>query len=395
MRTSAILSALLAVIAVPAFAEGWTEGDRNAPHLEPAFPDQTRAPQITDGLALTSTVVATGLDHPWAIAVLPEGGYLVTERSGALRLIGRDGGIGAPIAGVPEVLAEGQGGLLDVTLAADFATSRRIWLTYAKPVEGGLSATAAAFATLSDDGQALQGLTEVFVQDPPSPSPMHFGSRVEPSGDHVFITTGEHFTEEERQFAQDPSRTYGKVVRLMADGSVPADNPFAGQDGAAGQVWSLGHRNVQGAAMAPDGALWTLEHGPQGGDELNRIEKGANYGWPVVSYGENYDGSAVGEGITHRDGMVEPIYFWDPVIAPGGFAFYDGAMFADWRGDVIAASLSPGGLVRLTIEAGRVTGEARYFLGEARFRDVAVDSDGSILAVTDADDGELLRITPE
>ncbi len=282
-----------------------------------------------------------------------------------------------------------------MSLAADFATSRRIWLTYAKPVDGGLSATAAAFATLSDDGQALQGLTEVFVQDPPSPSPMHFGSRVEPSGDHVFITTGEHFTEEERQFAQDPSRTYGKVIRLMADGSVPADNPFAGQGGAAGQVWSLGHRNLQGAAVAPDGALWTLEHGPQGGDELNRIEKGANYGWPVVSYGENYNGSAVGEGIAHRDGMFEPVYFWDPVIAPGGFAFYDGAMIDAWRGDVIAASLNPGGLVRLTIEAGRVTGEARYFLGTARFRDVAIDSDGAILAVTDSDDGQLLRITPE
>ena len=395
MRTPAILFVLLAVVAAPGLAQGWTEGDRNAPQLEPAFPGQTRAPQVTGDVALTSAVVADGLDHPWAIAVLPEGGYLVTERSGALRLIGRDGGVGAPISGVPEVLAEGQGGLLDVSLAADFATSRRIWLTYAKPVEGGLSATAAAFATLSDDGQALQGLTEFFVQDPPSPSPMHFGSRVEPSGDHVFITTGEHFTEEERQFAQDPSRSYGKVIRLMADGSVPADNPFAGQGGAAGQVWSLGHRNLQGAALAPDGGLWTLEHGPQGGDELNRIEKGANYGWPVVSYGENYNGSAVGEGIAHRDGMFEPVYFWDPVIAPGGFAFYDGAMIDAWRGDVIAASLNPGGLVRLTIEAGRVTGEARYFLGTARFRDVAIDSDGAILAVTDSDDGQLLRITPE
>jgi glucose/arabinose dehydrogenase len=394
MRT-ALVPAVLILAVSPALAADWNYGERNTPGLAAAFPDQTRAPQMEGGPALSVEVLAQGLDHPWGVAVLPQGGYLVTERSGSLRHIGAEGGIGAPVKGVPEVLADGQGGLLDVSLASDFATSRRIWLTYAKSVEGGLSATAAAHAALSDDGQSLQGLTEVFVQEPASPSPMHFGSRVVPAGDHVFITTGEHFTEEERQFAQDPSKTYGKVIRLMADGTVPPDNPFAGQGGAATQVWSLGHRNPQGAAVAPDGALWTLEHGPQGGDELNRIEKGANYGWPVVSYGENYNGSAVGAGIAHQDGMAEPVYFWDPVIAPGGFVFYDGAMFADWQGDVIAASLSPGGLVRLTLEGGRVIGEARYLVGSARFRDVAVDRDGAILAVTDEDDGQLLRIVPE
>lgn len=394
MRT-ALVPAVLTLAVSPALAADWSYGERNTPGLAAAFPDQTRAPQMEDGRAVKVDVLAEGLDHPWGVAVLPQGGYLVTERSGSLRRIGADGGISAPVEGVPEVLAEGQGGLLDVSLASDFATSRRIWLTYAKPVEGGLSATAAAYAALSDDGQSLQGLTEVFVQEPASPSPMQFGSRVAPAGDYVFITTGEHFTEEERQFAQDPSKTYGKVIRLMADGSVPPDNPFAGQGGAATQVWSLGHRNPQGAALAPDGGLWTLEHGPQGGDELNRIEKGANYGWPVVSYGENYNGSAVGEGIAHQEGMTEPVYFWDPVIAPGGFVFYDGAMFADWQGDVIAASLSPGGLVRLALEGGRVTGEARYLVGSARFRDVAVDGDGAILAVTDEEDGQLLRITPE
>lgn len=392
---SALFPAVLTLAVSPALAADWDYGERNTPQLEPAFPGQTRAPQISDDFALSSTVVATGLDHPWAIAVLPEGGFLVTERSGALRLIDSDGGIGAPIAGVPAVLAEGQGGLLDVSLAADFVTSRRIWLTYAKPMEGGLSATAAAVATLSADGQALTGLTEVFVQDPASPTPTHFGSRVVPDGDHVFITTGEHFTPAERRYAQDVTKTYGKVVRLMADGSLPADNPFAGQGGAAGQVWSLGHRNLQGAALAPDGTLWTLEHGPQGGDEMNRIEAGANFGWPVVSYGENYGGTPVGEGIAHQDGMAEPVYFWDPVIAPGGFVFYDGAMFPDWQGNVIAASLSPGGLVRLTLEGGKVTGEARYFPGLARFRDVAIDRDGAILAVTDEDDGHLVRIVPE
>ena len=380
--------------ALPAQAEGWDEGPRNAPHLEPAFEGQTRAPQIDTGVTLSADAIASGLDHPWAVAVLPGGGYLVTERSGALRVVGADGSVGDPVAGVPAVHAEGQGGLLDVALAADFTESRRIWLSYAKPLGGGLSATAAAHAILSADGTGLSEVTEVFVQDPPSPTPMHYGSRVVPDGGQVFITTGEHSAGAERVFAQDVGKTYGKVVRLMADGSVPADNPFAGQGGAAAQVWSMGHRNVQGAALAPDGSLWTLEHGPQGGDELNRIEKGANYGWPVVSYGRNYNGSAVGAGIAHAEGMAEPVYFWDPVIAPGGFVFYDGAMFPDWQGDVIAASLNPGGLVRLTLDGGRVTGEARHFHGSARFRDIAVDTDGAILAVTDEDDGRLLRITP-
>lgn len=387
--------ALTMAAALPASAEGWDEGPRNTPHLEPAFEGQTRAPQVDQEVMLRSEVIASGLDHPWAVAVLPGGGYLVTERSGALRAIAADGTVGEPVAGVPAVHAEGQGGLLDVALAADFAESRRIWLTYAKPLGGGLSATAAAHGALTEDGASLENLTEVFVQDPPSPTPLHYGSRVVPDGAQVFITTGDHSTQAERAFAQDVGKTYGKVVRLMADGSVPADNPFADRGGAAAEVWSMGHRNVQGAALAPDGTLWTLEHGPRGGDELNRIEKGANYGWPVVSYGQNYDGSAVGEGIAHAEGMVEPVYFWDPVIAPGGFVFYEGALFAGWQGDVIAASLSPGGLVRLTLDGDRVTGEARYFTGGARFRDIAIDGDGAILAVTDEDDGQLLRITPE
>ena len=387
-------AALLSLLASAAVAESWDYGTRNTPHLTPASADQTRAPKIGDGVGLKAEVLAQGLDTPWAVAVLPDGGYLVTERDGALRVVGADGRVGDPVAGVPDVLAEGQGGLLDVALAPDFAQSRRIWLSYAKPLGGGLSATAAAHAVLGADNR-LTGLTEVFVQDPPSPSAAHYGSRVVPAGEHVFITTGEHFTPRERQFAQDPAKSYGKVIRLNADGTVPDDNPLAGQGGGAAQVWSLGHRNLQGAALAPDGALWTLEHGPRGGDELNRIAPGLNYGWPIVSYGENYNGSPIGEGIAHREGMEEPVYFWDPVIAPGGFAFYDGAMLPDWQGDILAASLNPGGLVRLTLAEGRVTGEARYFTGSARFRDIAIDRDGAILAVTDSPEGELLRITPD
>lgn len=389
-----LATALLALTAPPLLAQDWDHGQRNTPHLAPAFPAQTRAAKLDPGPALEVRTIAAGLDHPWGIAVLPEGGYLVSERSGALRLVSAEGAVSAPIAGVPTVFAEGQGGLLDVALAADFATSRRLWLSYAKPVGAALSATAAGYGTLSADATLLEGFTEVFVQHPASPTSAHYGSRVVPSGAHVFITTGEHFTPEERQFAQDPAIPYGKVIRLMADGSVPPDNPFADRGGAAALVWSLGHRNVQGAAIRPGDGLWTLEHGPRGGDELNRSEPGANFGWPVVSYGENYDGSPVGDGSARRAGMVEPVYFWDPVIAPGGFVFYAGTMFPGWQGDVLAASLNPGGIVRLTLEGDRVTGEARYLYGAARFRDIEIDQDGAILAVTDADNGKLLRIVP-
>lgn len=385
---------VLALTATPLLAQDWDYGQRNTPHLTPAFPAQTRAPKLDAGAALQVETIAAGLDHPWGIAVLPEGGYLVTERSGALRLVSAEGAVGAPVAGVPTVFAEGQGGLLDVALAADFATNRRLWLTYAKPVGPARSATAAGYGTLSADATRLDGFAEVFVQDPASPTPAHYGARVVPSGAHVFITTGEHFTPKERQFAQDPAIPYGKVIRLMADGSVPPDNPFADRGGAAALVWSLGHRNVQGAAIRPGGGLWTLEHGPRGGDELNQSAPGANFGWPVVSYGENYDGSPVGDGTARRADMVEPVYFWDPVIAPGGFVFYAGMLFAGWQGDLIAASLNPGGIVRLTLDRDRVTGEARYLYGSARFRDIAIDRDGAILAVTDAGNGELLRITP-
>ncbi|MEI2807210.1 MAG: PQQ-dependent sugar dehydrogenase [Albidovulum sp.] len=388
-----LLPAAIALVAAPAFAGTWDEGERNAPGLAPAFEGQTRAPQVQTGMDLAVETLAGGLDHPWGIAVLPEGGYLVTERSGWLNHVGETGEV-REIAGVPEVHAEKQGGLLDVALAEDFATSRTIYLTYAKPMGEGLSATAAARATLAEDMTTLTDLTEIFVQNPSSPSPMHYGSRIVPDGDQLWITTGEHSAAPARENAQDVTKTWGKVVRLMADGSVPADNPFAGQGGAADQVWTLGHRNIQGAALAPDGALWTLEHGPMGGDELNRIERGANYGWPEVSYGLNYDGTPVGTGEAHGEGFAEPVYFWDPVIAPGGFLFYEGAMFPDWQGDILAASLTPGGLVRLELEGGRVAGEERFLYGERRIRDVAVDREGAVLLLVDDAEGAILRLTP-
>ncbi len=382
-----------ALLAVPAAAQV-AQGPKNVPEFQPAFENQTRAPEIRDGAAVQSETLATGLAHPWGVEVLPDGGYLVTERVGRLSLIGADGSV-TRVRGVPDVVAERQGGLLDVALAEDFATSRRIYLTYAKKIGLRSNATAAATALLSEDGARLTDVRDIFVQTPASRNPMHFGSRIVLDGPYAYVTTGEHSSRDERVLAQDLRTTYGKVVRITLDGGVPDDNPFVGQPDALGEIWAYGLRNPQGADLHPDtGELWTLEHGPKGGDELNRIVPGANYGWPIVSYGENYNGNPVGSGQSSATGLTEPRYYWDPVIAPGGFAFYDGDMFDGWQGDVLAGSLNPGGLVRLKLEGDRVTGEARYLGNLGRIRDVEVDRDGALLLLVDAPNGALVRVTP-
>ncbi len=372
-----------------------TQGAPNVPEFHPAFPEQTRAPAMRSDVELSVETIATGLEHPWGVALLPDGGYLVTERPGRLRVVAPDGTLSPPVAGLPEVLAKGQGGLLDIALSPTFAEDRIIYWTYAKPMADGTSATAAARGRLAEDGAAVTDVQDVFVQHPPSPTTNHYGSRVVPDGaGHLFVTTGEHQTQRERQFAQDLDKTYGKVVRVNLDGTPPADNPFAGRIDAIPAIWSLGHRNIQGAALDADRQLWIIEHGPKGGDELNRIEPGLNYGWPVIGYGENYDGSPVGEGITAREGLEQPRYYWDPVIAPGGMAFYDGAMFPTWRGDLLVGAMNPGALVRLRLDGDTVTGEERLLTNAGRIRDVAVAPDGAILVLIDADDGALLRLTP-
>ncbi|MFD1343945.1 PQQ-dependent sugar dehydrogenase [Litorisediminicola beolgyonensis] len=385
--------ALSVLIALPVCAAPWERGGRNT-DLQPVFPEQFRAEMVDSGVALRVETIADGLDHPWGIAVLPEGGYLVTERSGALRRVSEGGEVSAPLAGVPEVFNRRQGGLLDVTLAPDFAESRRVYLTYSKPMGSGRSVTAAGYGVLTGDGTALDGFTEIFAQTPPSPTPMHYGSRILFDGaGHVFVTTGEHSSPQERVFAQDLDTTYGKVIRLTPEGDIPADNPFVGDETAIASIWSYGHRNMQGATLH-EGALWTIEHGPAGGDELNRPEPGKNYGWPVISYGQNYNGSPVGSGEAQAEGMEQPVYFWDPVIAPGGMISYSGEAFGAWQGDLFIASLNPGGIVRLSLEDGRVQEEERLATDLGRVRDVAQAPDGAILAVTDADNGRLVRIVP-
>ncbi|WOI55339.1 PQQ-dependent sugar dehydrogenase [Palleronia sp. LCG004] len=398
-RTMTVLL-LGTALSAPAFAQSSAEpvaqGAKNVPEFEPAWPNQTRAPATDSGVDLAVETVADGLVHPWGLAVLPDGGYLVTEREGRLRMIDAEGNLHDAIDGVPDVFSQDQGGLLDVEVADDFAESGVIFLTYSKPMGDGMSATAAARGVLNDDRTSLSEVEDIFVQDPPSPTPKHYGSRIVLDGEHAFITTGEHSSMEERVFAQDLDKTYGKIVRVTLSGEIPDDNPFADEDGALPEIWSYGHRNIQGADIRPEtGELWGLEHGPAGGDELNRIEAGANYGWPVVSYGEQYSGGPIGSGEPRGEGFVEPQYYWDPVIAPGGFVFYEGDMFADWDGDVLASSLSPGALVRLTLDGDRVSGEERLLTDQGRIRDVAVDGEGAILVLVDADNGSVLRLTPE
>ncbi len=381
------------VFAVPGQAEV-AQGPANAPHFEPAFENQTRAPEIGETLELRTEIVAGGLEHPWGVEPLPGGGYLVTERVGRLQYVSDQGEV-RQMSGVPSVLAKRQGGLLDVALAPDFDTSRRIYLTYAKRRGWLKTATAVATAVVSDDFSDLLELRDIFIQSPASSTAMHFGSRVLIRDQEVFVTLGEHSTPTERVLAQDLRTTYGKVVRISPEGGAPPDNPFAGQRDAMAEIWSYGHRNPQGAAFHPvTRALWTLEHGPAGGDELNLIEPGGNYGWPMVSYGVNYSGTPVGTGRSSAEGVIEPRYYWDPVIAPGGFVFYDGAMF-DWQGDVVAGSLNPGGIVRLRMNGDRVAGEARYLEDLGRVRDVDIDHDGALLILIDDSDGALIRVVRE
>lgn len=392
------LTAVAALATTPALAQTHEWGEKKA-DFEPAFENQTRADLVTSDYDYTQTVLAEGLEHPWAIEALPgEAGLLVTERPGRLRVVQMDGTVSEPIAGLPEIFNESAGnstqaGLLDVKVGPDFEEDRWIYFTYAKGMGDGTSATAAARGKLSEDMTELTEVSDIFVQDPPSPAAMHYGSRIVFDGNgHAFITTGEHFTEEERVKSQDLSTTYGKVVRVALDGSTPEDNPFVGQEDAIDTIWSYGHRNVQGAAMRGD-QLFTLEHGPAGGDEINITEAGKNYGWPVISYGVNYDGSEVSEGIAVQDGMEQPDYYWDPVIAPGDMTLYDGGMFPEWDGDLLIAALVAPGIVRLGWDGDTVSEEERLLTDLGRVRDVEVLEDGSFLLATDKADGEIIHVT--
>lgn len=375
-------------------------GDPEVPSFQPAFEEQFRAPILENDIALEREVIAGGLTEPWGLAQMPDGRILVTEQAGRLVIASMDGTVSAAIEGVPEVDYRDQGGLLDVAIAPDFEESREIYLSFAelRSEEGQTktNATSLARGRLSEDESRLESVEIIFRQQPAWQSTKHFGSRIVfQDNDHLWLAMGERSLPEPRLLAQNVDNTIGTVVRLNRDGSAPDDNPLLDMAGALPEIWSYGHRNVQSASMHPEtGALWTIEHGPQGGDEVNLTEPGVNYGWPTISYGEQYGGGPITTGITEREGLAQPNYYWSPVIAPSGGGFYTGEMFPEWQGDYLVGGLVPQLVVRLDIEGERVVGEGRILEGIGRVRDIEMLSDGSLLVATDyKGNGELIHVT--
>ncbi|SNR35369.1 PQQ-dependent sugar dehydrogenase [Paracoccus sediminis] len=394
LRIFACLTTLSAAVGLMAGAAQAQDFNAAPPHgrgQQPAFDGQTRAPVLAD-TALTSTVIAEGLDRPWGLAELPDGAWLLTERGGKMRMVGSNGALSDPIGGLPDIDTRDQGGLLDVAVAVDFGQTRRVWISFAQRREGGRTATAVATGTLSPDGATLEGTRVIWQQQPAWTSTKHYGSVLVHDGQGgLIVTTGERSVPGARVYAQNVTTTLGKIVRIDPETGAPMGDPGVAE--ALPEIWSWGHRNIQGAALDGQGRLWTVEHGPKGGDELNRPQAGRNYGWPRVTYGMDYSGGPIGEGITRLEGTEQPVYYWDPVIAPGQMTFYDGAMFPDWRGDLLIGGLQAEALVRLDMNGGRVAREARHLQGIGRVREVEVARDGSIMLLTDERNGRLIRVT--
>ena len=350
--------------------------------------------QATHASTLRVETVASGLQNPWGLAFIDQGRMLVTERPGRMRVVDADGTLGEPLAGLPTVEAGRQGGLLDVITDRDFVRNRTLYFCFSEPGPGG-SSTALASARLSDDATRLENVKVVFSQKPKVPSGLHFGCRIVEANDRtLFLTLGDRYARMDD--AQTLNNHIGKVVRLRKDGSAPPDNPFATRSGALPEIWSFGHRNLQGAALAPDGRLWTHEHGPQGGDELNRTEAGKNYGWPIITYGENYGGGAIGTGINSQAGMEQPVHHWVPSIAPSGMAFVTSTRYGrDWSGSLLVGSLKFQYLAKITLDGDKVVREDKILprLG-SRVRDVRQGPDGFIYLLTDARNGQVLRLLP-
>jgi glucose/arabinose dehydrogenase len=372
--------------------------ERNGVDYTPAFENQTRAPGMKSDVALDVKAVAEGLQNPWGFEFLPDNRIIVTERNGNIRIVGTDGKVSAPLKGTPKVFFDGQGGMLDVALDPQFATNKTIYWSYAEPRDGG-NGTALAKGVLAEGagGPSLEKVQVIFRQMPTYDSKLHFGSRIvfAPDG-KLFLALGERAFSPARERSQDLTTHFGKVVRLNTDGSAASDNPFAGRSDAKPETWSYGHRNIQAATLDGSGRLWTVEHGPRGGDELNRPEPGKNYGWPVITYGIEYQGPKIGDGITAKEGLEQPVYYWDPVIAPSGMLFYSGDLFPQWKGDLFVGGLGSMKLVRLKLENDRVVGEEWLLQDQSkRIRDVKQGPDGAIYVAADGADSSILRIAPK
>ena len=367
----------------------------NVSDQQPAFAGQTRACAIKSDVAFDVVVLAKGLQRPWAVAPLPGGDLLVTEKPGRLRIVSAQGALGEPIAGVPQVDASGQGGLLDVALSPRFDSDRTIYLSYAEPRQGG-NGTAVARAVLSSDRRKLEEVKVIFRAMPTYDGRLHYGSRLAfgPDG-MLYVTIGERSDAPMRMHSQRLDNHLGKTLRINPDGTAPKDNPFVGKENALPEIWTLGHRNAQAAAFDAQGRLWLVEHGAQGGDELNLLGKGLNYGWPLVAYGQEYSGKPIPDAVTARPGYEQPVYYWDPVIAPSGAQFYTGDLFPAWRGSLFTGGLKDKRLVRLVLDGNRVTGEEHLLADRnQRVRDVRQGPDGALYLVTDQSDGEVWKIVP-
>jgi aldose sugar dehydrogenase len=358
----------------------------------PAFAGQTRIAGIKTSTAFRANVITSSLVNPWGIKSLPNGKLLITEKAGRMRIVTTAGNVSEPITGVPAVNAAGQGGLLGLCLDPDFATNRMIYWSFSEP--GNL--TAIAKGKLSDDERALEGVTVIYRATPAYAGALHYGGRVvfDREG-NLLVSTGERSDLETRPQAQSLNSGLGKIIRITRNGQAAAGNPFTGQAGTRAELYAYGVRNPQGLAIHPEtGDIWESEHGPRGGDEINRIRAGVNYGWPTITYGIEYSGQKVGEGIQKKDGMEQPVYYWDPVVSPSGMTFYSGDRIAEWKNNLFIGCLSGMHIVRLAIENNRVVGEERLLASESqRFRDITQGSDGALYAITDG--GRLYRIDKE
>ncbi len=404
-RFSGVLAlGLCAAVGVAAFAQhqGVDQRPANAPDQKPAFAGQTDAPERKTNVAFDVVTVAQGLETPWSLAFLPDGRMLVTEKPGRLRVVAADGTLSPAVTGLPPVATRGQGGLLDVALDPAFGSNRMIYWSFSEPHADNTNNTAVARGMFVDGpAPRVENAQVIYSQSPSMNSGGHFGSRLVWGRDGtLFVTQGDRQINAGRELVQKLDALNGKIVRINPDGSIPKDNPFVGREGARPEIWSLGHRNVQAAALNPaTGELWEVEHGTRGGDELNIARKGLNYGWPVIAYGIEYQGKPITGGITSQEGMEQPVYYWDPVIAPSGMIFYTADLFPAWKGSVFIGGLVTTNLVRLDIKGNRVVGEERLLKDlqpkAERIRDVRQGPEGAIYVVTDSPQGRVLKLVPK
>ena len=396
--------ALLTAVPLTVLAqEGVDPRPPNGATQKPAVAGQTDAPERKSNVAFDVVTVVEGLQNPWSVAFLPGGTMLITERPGRLRVLSADGKLSEPVAGLPAVDARSQGGLLDVALDPQFATNKLIYWSYAEPREGGVNNTAVARGVFVDDPATprVEKVEVIYHQTPSMNSPLHFGSRLVFGRDGtLFITQGDRSITEGRMQSQRMDGLLGKIARINPDGSIPKDNPFVGKEGVRPEIWSIGHRNIQSATLHPTtGELWEVEHGTRGGDEINIARKGKDYGWPTIAYGIEYRGGQITGGITAQDGMEQPLYYWDPVIAPSGMVFYTGTLFPAWKGSLFVGGHQTNDLVRLTVEGDKVVGEERLLKDlqpkPERVRDVRQGPDGAIYVLTDSATARLIKLVPK